>query len=97
MEFSWEEIQDHIRLRYGLLPLDLPTACDVCGNNSNVDHAFSCPKLGLVLVNHDDTEKEWGELCARGLNPSKIYYKPHIKISTVQGEQPGEGERTGRG
>ena len=27
-ELSWEELRDNLRLRYGLMPQDIPTACD---------------------------------------------------------------------
>ena len=30
-ELSWEEFQDNLCLRYGLMPRDIPTTCDGCG------------------------------------------------------------------
>ena len=65
-----------------------------------VPHYLSCPKGGLVLLQHNDAAKEWGTLSARSINPSDISYEPKIKSKKVQGERnraragvaPGEQE-----
>ena len=49
-ELSREEFQDNIFLRYGIVPLNLPTDCDGCGKRFLVPHDLSCPKGGLVLA-----------------------------------------------
>ena len=45
-KFSWEEYQENLLLRYGIVPLKLPTDCDGCGKKFLVPHALSCPKRG---------------------------------------------------
>ena len=35
-ELSWEEFQDNLRLRYGLMPQDIPATCDGCGKKSSI-------------------------------------------------------------
>ena len=72
MEWSWEEFWDNLRLRYELMPQDIPATCDGCGKNFSIEHALSCPKGGLVLVRYDDAAKLWGALGARTLAPSAI-------------------------
>ena len=72
-ELSREEFRDNIRLRYGLMPQDIPATCDGCGKKFSIEHALSCPKGGLVLVRHDDAAKEWGSLGAQFLVPVLPY------------------------
>ena len=91
MELSWEEFRDNLRLRYGLMPQDIPATCDGCGKKFLIEHALSCPKGGLVLARHNDAAKEWGALRARALVPSAIFYEPKINSKTVQGERTGAG------
>ena len=67
------------------MPQDIPATCDGCGKNFSIKHALSCPKGGIVLVQHDATAKEWGALGAGALVPSAITYKPKINSRTVQG------------
>ena len=93
-EFSQEEFRDNLSLRYGLVPQDIPTTCNGCGNKFSVYQALSCPKGGLVLARNDDAAKEWGDLGAQSLVPSAIIYKPKINSRTVQGE--GTGPECGR-
>ena len=96
-ELSWEEFQDNLRLRYGLMPQDIPATCDGCGRKFSIEHTLSCPNFDLVLARHNDTAKEWGALGARDLVPSAITYKPKITSRTVQGERTGAGVRQGEG
>ena len=42
---------------------EIPATCDGCGKRFSIEHTISCPKVGLVLVRHDDAAKEWS---ARG-------------------------------
>ena len=51
-ELSWEEFWDNLRLRYGLMPQDIPATCDGCSKKFLIEHALSCPKGGLVLARH---------------------------------------------
>ena len=91
MELSQEELRDNIRLRYRLMPQDIPTTCDCCGKKFSIDHAISCPKGGLVLARHDDVVKEWGVLGAWSLIPSAITCKSKTSSRTYQGERTGAG------
>ena len=92
-ELFWEEFRDNLRLRYGLMPQDIPATCDGCGKRFSVDHALSFPKSVLVLARHDDTAKEWGDLGARDLVPSAITYKLEINSRKVQGDRTRAGAR----
>ena len=65
--------------------------CDGCGKKFSIDHSLSCPKVGLVLAQHDDAKKEWGTPGAWALVPSAITYEPKLNSRTVQGERNGDG------
>ena len=90
-ELSREEFRDNIRLRYGMMPQDIPATCDGCGKKFSIEQALSCPKGGLILAQHDAATKDWGALGARALFPSAITYKPKINSRTVQGERTRAG------
>ena len=92
-DLSREKFWDNLCLKYGLMLQDIPATCDVCGKKFSIKHALSCPKGGLVLAQHDDSAKEWGENGARDLVPSAITYKPKINSRTVQGERTRAGAR----
>ena len=92
-ELSWEEFWDNLRLRYGLMPQDIPATCNGCGQRFSTEHALSCPKGGLVLAWHDDTAKGWGAIEFWDFVPSAITYKPKINSRAVQGERTGDGAR----
>ena len=93
MDISQEELRYNIRLRYGLMPQDIPTTCNGCGKKFLIEHYLSSPKGDLVLAWHADAAKEWGALRAQVLNPSDITYEPKINNRTVQGERTGDGAR----
>ena len=78
-----DEFRDNLRLRYGLMPQDIPTTCDGYGKKFLIEHALSCPKGGLVIVRHDNTTKQWVALGAQDLVPSAITYKPKINSRNV--------------
>ena len=82
-ELSREEFRDNLRLRYGLIPQDIPATCGSCGKKLSIEHAISFPKVGLVLVSNDEAAKKWGALGARTLVPSAITYEPKINSRTV--------------
>ena len=90
-ELFREEFRDNLRLRYWLMPQDIPATCNGCGNFFSIEQALSCPKGGLVMVRHDDNAKEWGALVARALVPSAITYEPKINSRAVQGDRTGVG------
>ena len=92
-DFSREELQDNLCLRYGLMPQDIPTTCDGCGKRFSIERALSCPNSGLVITWNENTAKEWGALQAWALVPSAITYEPKINSRTVYGERNGAGAR----
>ena len=94
---SREEFKNNLRLRYGLMPQDIPANCDGCGKKFSIEHALSCPKGGLVLARNDDAAKEWGALGSRALVPNAINYEPKINSRTVHGEstRAGGGKNSG--
>ena len=57
-ELSWEEFQDNLLLRYGIVPLNLPTDSNGCGKKFLLPHALSSPKGGLFLTRNSDFAKE---------------------------------------
>ena len=76
---SEEEFRDSLWLRFGLIPLKLPSKCDGCNQAFNVDHAMTCAKGSLILHRHNDVTAEWGEICAHALKPSAVSDEPaHI-------------------
>ena len=89
MELSREEFQDNLLLRYGIVPLKLPTDCDGCRKEFSVTHDLSCSKGGMVLVWHKYAAKDLDTPLARDLNPSYISYTPKINSRTVQGGSNG--------
>ena len=58
-ELSREEFWYNLRLRYGMMPQDIPATCNGCSKKFSIEHALSCPKGGLDLARLDDTAKEW--------------------------------------
>ena len=90
-KISQEEFRDNLRLRFGLIPQDIPTTCDDCGKTFLIENTLSCPKGGLVLAWQDDSAKEWEALGSQALVPSAITYKPKINSRTVQGERTRAG------
>eukprot|EP00957_Ditylum_brightwellii_P062049 4708624-Ditylum_brightwellii.AAC.1 len=81
MELSEEEIRDNLRLCYGLTPLNVQTHCNGYGKPLTVDHALSCAHGRLVLMRHNDTCGEFGDLSQTALMPSWVSYKPLIHTS----------------
>ena len=48
-----DEYRDSIALRYGRIPKNLPPLCDADGEIFDVNHAFNCPRGGLVYRSHN--------------------------------------------
>ena len=96
-KLSQEKFRDNLRLRYGLMPQDIPANCYGCGKRFSIEHALSFPKDDLVLARNDETAKEWGALGYRALFHSAITYKLKINSRTVQGERTGAGARQENG
>ncbi len=47
---SAEKFRDNLRLRYNLLPLNMPQLCDGCGAPMTIEHALCCKVGGLVHI-----------------------------------------------
>ena len=43
---------DALALRYGQLPLQMPSHC-TCGSNFSIEHALSCTKGGFPSIRHN--------------------------------------------
>ena len=72
------------------MPQDIPVTCDSCGKKFSIKHTLSCPKGGIVLVQHDDVVKEWVALGARALVPSAVSYEMENKqYDSTGGEERG--------
>ena len=54
MDLSWEEFQDDLCLRYGLIYQEIPMTCDGCGRKFSIDHALLCPNCGLVMERYEN-------------------------------------------
>ena len=75
---SSQEFRDNLRLRYNLLPLDMPQSCDGCGARLTVDHALKCKTGGLVHIRHEDGAVEFRELLRLAWSPSHVEREPSI-------------------
>ena len=71
-ELSREKFRVNLRLRYGLMPKDIPATCNGCGKKFLIEYTLSFPKGGIFLLRHNDDAKEWGALGYRALFPSVI-------------------------
>ena len=78
MELLAEEFHDSLQLQHGLKPVNLSPKCDGCGSNFTMDHALSCKKGGLVLLQHNEVAAEWQQLWAQAPTPSAVSDKPLI-------------------
>ncbi len=75
---SAEEFHDNLRLRYNLLPLNMPQLCNGCSALMTVEHALCCKVDGLVHMRHDDVVDEWHHLCGCALTFGHVEHKPQI-------------------
>ena len=66
------EWRDNVRLRYGLVPLNLEPICDGCGKRADVQHYLSCPHGGLPSIRHDDLGRTIASLAADALPNSYV-------------------------
>ena len=81
---SREEFRDNIRLRYGLVPLNLEPVCDGCGKRADVQHYFSCPHGGLPSIRHDDLGRTIASIAKDALSKSYVGREPRIIPSGEQ-------------
>ena len=81
---SAEEWRDNVRLRYGLVPLNLEPICDGCGKRADVEHYLSCPVGGLRNIRHDELGREFATMAKDAKTPAYVRREPRI---TRSGEQ----------
>jgi hypothetical protein len=75
---SVEEFCDNLRLRYNLLPLNMPKLCNGCGLPMTIKHALCCKVGSLVHIQHDNVADEWHHLCGCALTFGRVEQKPRI-------------------
>ena len=78
---SADEWRDNTRLRYNMLPLDMPQRCDGCGEKFTVEHALSCRLGGLVHTRHNMGADEWRHLCGCATSFGCVEREPYITTS----------------
>ena len=93
MELSWEEFQDNLLLRYGIVPLNLPTDCDGCGKKFSVPHNLSCPKWAF-LCHGTMMPLRNGDLCRPGPLTLALY-PTNLKSTVGQYRERGTGADCG--
>merc|ERR1711884_971972 len=59
-----QELQDAARMRYGMVPINLPEKCDGCGAKFTLEHANSCKHGGLIIGRHDEIQRELSTIAA---------------------------------
>ena len=67
-----------LRLRYNLVPQDMPHHCDGCGERMTVEHALACKTGGLVHIRHDDVADEWRHLCTLAFSAGQVEREPRV-------------------
>jgi hypothetical protein len=77
-ELLAHEFRDAILLYNARTPGDLPTHCDGCGTKFNVRHALECKVGGLLILQHNEINKELCNLASKALAPSAVRVKPMI-------------------
>ncbi len=75
---SAEEFSDKLRLRYNLLPLNMPQLCNGCGTPMTIEHALCCKVGSLVHMRHEDVVDEWHHLCGCALTFGCVEHEPQI-------------------
>ena len=76
-ELSQEEFWDHLRLRYGMIPQDIPVTCDGCGKKFLIEHVLSCPRGGLF----------WSGMMTLQKSGVPLYPSPSSLVLSVSGNE----------
>ena len=74
MDLSQEEFRNNLRLRYGLMPQDIPQPVTFVVRSAQLSAPYYAQRLALFLTRHEDAAKEWWDLGAWALIPSAINY-----------------------
>ena len=77
-----QEFQDAARMRYAMVPINLPEKCDGCGAKFTLEHANSCKHGGLIIGRHDEIQRELSTIAAMALRESAVRAKPLINPGT---------------
>ena len=83
-----EEFQDNIRIRYDILPFNLPEKCDGCNKTFTVNHAINCKNGGLINLRHTEIANEWAHLCQIVFTKAAIIDSPDIYPETTKPNIP---------
>ena len=75
--------EDAIRMRYELLPLNLPEFCDGCGKKFTLDHAMNCKFGGVVHRRHDALKYELMNIAAMATRESAVGAEPLINPGSL--------------
>ncbi|EJK76637.1 hypothetical protein THAOC_01590 [Thalassiosira oceanica] len=78
------EFRDNIRLRYGLVPLNLEPICDGCGKRADVEHYLSCPVGGLRNIRHDELGRTFATHAKDALSKAYVRREPRTIPSGEQ-------------
>ena len=73
------EFRDGLFVRYGLHPSRLQGRCDGCGAKTNLKHAMSCAKGGLIIGRHNEIRDEVGNLLIKAFSSSSVRGEPIIQ------------------
>ena len=68
--------RDALALRYGWLPLHVPTTC-ACGNSFTMEHILSCPKGGFPSIRHNEIRDITATLLSEVCHDVAI--EPHLQ------------------
>ena len=82
---SEREFRDAIAIRYKKPLVEMPGFCDGCGAPTDVSHALSCRKGGLVIRRLNDIRDSLGDLMAMGFNG--VLKEPIVRNG--DGDSPG--------
>jgi hypothetical protein len=77
-ELSAQEFRDALLIRHARTPGDLPSHCDICGAKFDVRHALECKVGGLVILRHNEINKELCDLASKAIAPSAVRVEPMI-------------------
>jgi hypothetical protein len=71
-ELSPQEFRDTLLIRLARTPGDLPSHCNGCGGKFDVRHALECKVGGLIILQHNEINKELCNLASKALASSAV-------------------------